>query len=285
VRSAICDDSATLRGHGYQVLDFAYPYGRGFRRSAVLEALQECGYVSARTYGLLRESWDCVSIRCPYAEAIPPPEPYRIRTPGYKSAPLSVEDLKLSVQQALDNGGGWVPLVFHEIDSSGDPASVTPGDFKAFLDWLQGSGAVVRTVRSVMGYPDLPATPEPPLPVHAFGPAALDTVAALASVNVRKKQDVDKIQVTAAMLEPGTLRARGTVRVPGAARVFRLKGGSASAAPGKRVKLRLKLKKKALRIAKRAIHKHRRVRASITITATDRAGNEKTAKRAVRLTD
>jgi peptidoglycan/xylan/chitin deacetylase (PgdA/CDA1 family) len=290
VRSEICDDAATLRGHGYDVVNFAYPHGRGFQRSAVLAALQDCGYVSGRTFGGLRDDWDCTS--CPYLEAIPPEQSYRVRTGGWKPTPYSLDDLKTWVRRAMENGGGWVPIVFHDIDYGGRDAGVTPDDFTAFLDWLQCSGAVVRTVRSVMTVPasspaSTPATCEPPLPVHAFEASAPppDTATAFASLEVRKRQDVDHIYVTAAMIEPGTLSARGTVVVPGAARVFRLKGRFANAAPGKRVKLRLKLKRKPRRVAKRAIHSNRRVRASIAITATDRAGNKRTAKRAIRLTD
>jgi peptidoglycan/xylan/chitin deacetylase (PgdA/CDA1 family) len=285
VRSEICDDANALRSRGYQIIDFAYPHGAGYTNQAARAALAECGFVSARTYGGLRESWDCTSVNCPYSEPIPPPDPYRVRTPAYKDAPLSLEDLELSVRQALENGGGWVPMTFHEIDNSGGAATVTPSVFESFLDWLQASGAVVKTVSSVMGHS--PA-PEPPLPVRAF--MAPDKVTAFASLKARKKQDVDSITVTAAMLEPGTLSAGGMVDVPGrartsAARVFRLKRTSVAATPGKRVKLRLKLKKKALRAAKRAIRRHRRVRAKITVTATDVAGNRKSAKRTVRLVD
>ena len=287
-RAAICDDAATLRSRGYSIVDFAYPHGAGYTNPAVRAALLECGYVSARTYGGLRDEWDCTS--CPYVETLPPQEAFRIRTGGWKATPYTLENLKTWVNQALQNGGGWVPLVFHDFGHGGQDGSVTPEDFKAFLDWLQGSGAAVRTVRAVMFHPDLPPPAEPPLPVRAFGAPAPDRVTALASLKARKKQDVDKIHVAAAMLEPGTVSAGGTVSVPGGvrtltSRAFTLKGASATAVPGKRVKLRLKLGKKALRAAKRAIRRHRRVRAKITITATDKSGNRKRAKRTVRLVD
>jgi hypothetical protein len=298
VRSEICDDAGTLRNHGYPVDDFAYPHGRGFTRSAVQTALHDCGYNSARTFGGLRDAWDCTS--CPDLETIPPQQAYHIRTGGWKPTPYTLDDLKAWVTQAMVDGGGWVPIVFHDIDHGGHDASVTPEDFKAFVDWLQCSGAVVRTVRSVMVGTDLSqplrsAACEPPLPVHAFDDGAEqapapDTVTAFASLYIRGKQDVDNVSVTAAMLEPGTLRAKGTVTIPGparasATRILRLKGVSATAVPGKRVKLRLKLRRQALRMAKRAIHSHRRVRARIAVTATDRAGNKRTATQTIRLKD
>ena len=70
---------------------------------------------------------------------------------------------------------------------------MTPDDFRAFLDWLQTSGAVVKTVRSVMGARTVPPAPETPQPVHAFAPPALDRVTAFASLKARRKQDVDKL--------------------------------------------------------------------------------------------
>jgi peptidoglycan/xylan/chitin deacetylase (PgdA/CDA1 family) len=284
-RHEICDDAAALRARGYAVIDFAYPFGDGASISSVRSALLDCGYVSARNFGDLY-SQGCTYETCPYAESIPPSDLYAIRTPEFQSDEYDLSELKAFVTEAETHGGGWVPIVFHDICNECAASSVSLSTFNSFLNWLQTSGAVVKTVRSVFGYPDLPPpAQEPPLPVRAFASSAPDKVTAFASLKARKRQDVDSVYVSAAMLEPGALTATGTVGVPSASRVFKFKRTVATATPGKRVKLRLRLSKNGLRAAKRAIRAHKRLRAKITITATDRAGNRKTAKRTVRLRD
>jgi peptidoglycan/xylan/chitin deacetylase (PgdA/CDA1 family) len=277
-RRQICVDAATLRGRGYQVIDFAYPYGAGLTNSDVRQALADCAYVSARTYGDLRGDGcpDCV-----YAEPIPPLDPYGVRTPLILGNPLTLSRLQGWVSNAESNGGGWVPIVFHEIDHSGAEGTVSPEAFTAFLDWLQAAHVSVRTVRSVLGYPD-PPVPEPPLPVRAFVPPA-DKATAFSSIKASKRQDIDKLFVRAAMIEPGTLSASATVNVSGASRVFKFKRVSKSVTANKAVKLRLRLSKKGLRVAKRALRRGKRLSAKIRVTAKDSAGNSRTAKRSVRL--
>ena len=65
------------------------------------------------------------------------------------------------------NGGGWAPIVFHQICNGCDPNSITLTDFTAFLDWLQQRGAngtVVQTVQQVVGGAVHSAVPGPRLP-------------------------------------------------------------------------------------------------------------------------
>jgi hypothetical protein len=109
-----------------------------------------------------------------YAETIPPPNPYAVRTVynAGGSAARTLSELESSVTAAAQNGGGWVPLVFHEICSQTyDPAdysyctsswaSIELDTFNAFLDWLQNvgqpggapAGVVVQTVRQVINGP------------------------------------------------------------------------------------------------------------------------------------
>jgi peptidoglycan/xylan/chitin deacetylase (PgdA/CDA1 family) len=282
-RRQICVDASTLRGRGYQVLDFAYPYGAGYDSSAVRTALHDCGFVSARNYGGLR---DTVCTTCSYSETIPPGDPFALKSTGFQDHQLTLNELQGWVTQAEMNGGGWVPIIFHDICDPGvclsttSPPSVRPTVFEQFLDWLKGRGTVVKTVRSVMGYPDFPP---PPPPVASPGKVVADKVTAFASLKVRASQDVDKLFVTASMAEAGTLSAAGSVNVPRASKVHRFKRVSANATPGTVVKLRLRLSKKRLRAVKRALRHHRKLKAKLTITARDRAGNTKTEKRTVRL--
>jgi peptidoglycan/xylan/chitin deacetylase (PgdA/CDA1 family) len=285
-RRQICDDAAALRARGYQVLDFAYPYGVGASDAAVKAAIQQCGFVSARKYGDLRGP-DCPGAGCPLAEAIPPTDPYAVKTTGAPAGPLTLAQLKAWVRQAEGGGGGWVPIVFHQIDSSGQDFTVSPSTFAAFLDWLkarESRGTVVKTVRSVMGFPD-PASPSPPgrSPAASTLRKPADTATAFASLSARKRQRIGKLYVSATMGEPGTLIAGGTVRVPNAARTYRFKTAFAKAVPGVRVRLRLRLSKEGLRAARAQLRRHRKLTARLTITARDKAGNANAVRRTVKL--
>jgi peptidoglycan/xylan/chitin deacetylase (PgdA/CDA1 family) len=279
IRHQICDDAAALRARGYTVVDFAYPYGAGSTNPTVRQTLADCGFIAARKYGNLRGP-DCPGAGCPLTETIPPADPYGVNSRGTQlSGPLTLGALQQTVTQAENAGGGWVTIVFHEIDNSGGTDTVSPTAFNQFLDWLQpraAGGTVVRTMRSVME-PPRPAPPAPPAPVKA------DKVTAFASLSARSVQDIDKLYVKASMIETGTLTARATVNVSTASRTYRFKTARRTARPRVAVKLRLKLGKKALRAAKRALRRHKRLKARITVTARDKAGNAKTAKRTVRL--
>jgi peptidoglycan/xylan/chitin deacetylase (PgdA/CDA1 family) len=282
-REAVCGDRQNLIARGFDPVSFAYPHGHF--DASVQAIVRECGYSSARRVRGLKDS-DCVN--CPTSETIPPGDPYAVRSNSALTGQLGSDALEDYVKHA--NGTGWVVLTFHDVCHAADcprgslDGSVDPDQFRTFLDWLeQDSGAVVKTVREVVPPPAVPLI-EPPLPVHAFGPAP-DRATAFASLKASKVQDVDKLFVSAAMLEPGTLAATGTVSAPNASRVFKLRGAFATAAPGKVVKLRLKLSKKALRAVKRALRARKRVRAKVTISATDQAGNKKTARRTFKLKD
>ena len=97
----ICNDRGVLLDRGFDVSDFAYPYGA---TDPAVEALTEkCGYNSARTTSHFASS----------AEGIPPDRPYAIGV-GNDGTP-ALEEIKAAVTQAAAAGGGWVPIVFHGI--------------------------------------------------------------------------------------------------------------------------------------------------------------------------
>jgi hypothetical protein len=233
-------------------------------------------------YGNLRGP-DCPSVGCPVAETIPPGDPYAFNSVGTQlTAPLTLQSLQKSVTQAEEAGGGWVPVVFHEIDNSGAVDTVSPATFAAFLDWLQaraGSGTFVRSVRWVMGYPETVPGPGPAA-LPAPSRVAADRLVGFTALRARSPQDVDKLYVRAAMSEAGTLSAFGTVT---RGKRYHLKKVSRRAVLGKLVKLRLRLSKKGLRATKRALRRGKRVRARVTIRAKDAAGNVKLAERTIRL--
>jgi peptidoglycan/xylan/chitin deacetylase (PgdA/CDA1 family) len=181
-RSEVCDSATTLRSRSFKVTSFAYPHGEGAKNSAVLQALKDCGYTSARKVSGLA-SRDCGN--CPDAETIPPVNKYAILSNDWLDSPLTVSELQRYVTQAEQNGGGWVPLMFHDICSCG-ASSISASDFSKFLDWLKARavlGTVVATQNDVMtgnisAPPPVPPPPPPPPPV---GPDTTPPTASIAS--------------------------------------------------------------------------------------------------------
>ncbi len=154
----ICDDAATLRTHGYAITDFAYPFGAGSTTTTVRQALTDCHYLSARKFGDLYSN-GCTDPSCPYAEMIPPPDLYGIGTPEWYPGEYTLPDLEGFVTQAETHGGGWVPIVFHDICDQCADSSVSATTMSAFLDWLQArasSGTIVKTIRAALGEPPPP---------------------------------------------------------------------------------------------------------------------------------
>jgi peptidoglycan/xylan/chitin deacetylase (PgdA/CDA1 family) len=159
----ICYDRTNLLNRGYQVTDFAYPYGD--YNPSVEQMVQNCGYNSARTTDTFPSS-------APSGQ-IPPPDPYAIKV-GADDTPLPA--MEAAVTNAENSGGGWVPIVLHHICAACNHAYITSADFSTFLDWLQGqsgNGVVVKTVQQVIGGSVQPAVPGPPLPPAPNGTNAL----------------------------------------------------------------------------------------------------------------
>jgi peptidoglycan/xylan/chitin deacetylase (PgdA/CDA1 family) len=150
----ICYDRDNLLNHGFAATDFAYPYGA---YSASVESLaQGCGYNSARTTDHLVSP----------AISTTPSDPYAIQSQD-GSGSNALMTLENAVTAAVLAGGGWVPVVFHDICNGCSSVSITQPDFTAFLDWLQqqaGSGVVVKTVQQVIGGNLQPPVPGPGLP-------------------------------------------------------------------------------------------------------------------------
>jgi plastocyanin len=117
------------------------------------------------------------------------------------------------------------------------------------------------------------------------GTSPTPNAAPVSSLIAPSKQRVNKLFVRASMNEAGTLAATGTVSVPsGAAKVYRFKRASKAVSANQSVKLRLKLSKSGLKRVKRALPRKKRLRANITLTATDSTGKQTIRKLKVRLT-
>jgi hypothetical protein len=163
----ICNDRNTLLNQGFQPTDFAYPFGD--YNNTVKSLAQECGYNTARDVNGVR-SPSCQEESCPFAETIPPPEPYATRTPQNIVSTDSLANIQGYVTQAEQHGGGWVQLVFHHICNQCDTYSVTEPVFNEFINWLATQkNTTTATMQQVIGGP-LKAPVPGPEPVNLPGP-------------------------------------------------------------------------------------------------------------------
>ena len=129
--------------------------------------------------------------------------------------------------------------------------------------------------------------PPDPEPHPAFTPTVPkprpDTVTDFSVVKCASNQKARNLVVQASMLENGTITVAGTLSVPNVAKAYSLKAVSVSVTAYQVAKITVKLPAKARRAIKRALKRHRTVRARLTITARDALGNTKTEQRRVKL--
>jgi hypothetical protein len=114
-------------------------------------------------------------------------------------------------------------------------------------------------------------------------PPGVDKLTDFSFLDAASPQRIGKLVVRAAMGEPGTITARGTVSAPNASKVYRFKAVSVKALPGITNKLRLRLPKKALKAVRKALKRHRKLKAKVTVTARDNSGNTHSEKGTIRL--
>jgi peptidoglycan/xylan/chitin deacetylase (PgdA/CDA1 family) len=159
----ICDDRINLTRWGFRVTDFAYPFALVSR---TLQALaKRCGYNAGLGTGQLRGAGLCGD--CPWAETIPPLNPFLVRTPievasvGTMWSPATFENIVTGAQQ---HGGGWIIFTIHDVCARPCSLGVTVPELDSVLGWLAGQaahGVTVRTMRQVIGGPVRPLVPGP----------------------------------------------------------------------------------------------------------------------------
>jgi peptidoglycan/xylan/chitin deacetylase (PgdA/CDA1 family) len=153
-RQEVCTDRNNLLAEGFPATSFAYPFGSF--DSGTEQVVHDCGYNSGRGVA-------GISKNGPYAESIPPLDPYATRTPPNPKKATKLSTLELYVQNAEANGGGWVQFVFHRLCEQCGAYAITPSKFTALLDFLQGEVAAgrvtVQTTAQVIG-----GTVQPPVP-------------------------------------------------------------------------------------------------------------------------
>jgi peptidoglycan/xylan/chitin deacetylase (PgdA/CDA1 family) len=154
----ICDDRQRLIQQKLtNPASFAYPFGA---LDATAEGIvQACGYRSGRSAGGLWPTGPRV-----YGESIPPRDAFGIWALNAENdGPITLAWLQSAVTGAASHGGGWVPMLFHEVCYPGTanynacmaayrPVSSTV--LTQFLAWMRltpPAGATIKTVRQVMG--------------------------------------------------------------------------------------------------------------------------------------
>jgi hypothetical protein len=128
--------------------------------------------------------------------------------------------------------------------------------------------------------------PPPPPPPGPFPPpGTLDTTAPTATLSGNTSQKVGgSVAVNVSCPDEAcTAVAGGTVNVPGAAKVYTLKRATARILKGGRATLKLKVSRKAQTAIKNALRNKKKVKAKITVTVTDAAGNKTTKTRTIKL--
>jgi peptidoglycan/xylan/chitin deacetylase (PgdA/CDA1 family) len=154
-RQEVCTDRNNLLAEGFPATSFAYPFGSF--DSGTEQVVRDCGYNSGRGVA-------GVSKTGPFAETIPPLDPYATRTPPNPKKSTKLSTLELYVQNAEANGGGWVQFVFHRLcEQQCGAYAITPAKLTAFLGFLQGEVAggrvTVQTTAQVIGGPVQPPVP------------------------------------------------------------------------------------------------------------------------------
>ena len=153
--SQACDDRARLFQQGFNPVAFAYPVA-AFNPTAE-SIVSGCGYQSGRSGGTISAAGPN------YAESVPPRDAYAFWALGTTyDGPITLAVLQDAVNAAAGHGGGWVPMLFHEICY---PTESTFGtcmagyrpvsaavleDFLTWLDGQAGNGVSVRSVTDVM---------------------------------------------------------------------------------------------------------------------------------------
>jgi subtilisin family serine protease len=134
------------------------------------------------------------------------------------------------------------------------------------------------TVRRIAARP-------PPAPAAAAKRPRPDKVLEGLAMRIRRRQDVDTLRVVARLAEPGTVSAKARVQLPGgSARLILFRPAAARVEANRPRRLGLRLRRPALRRVKRALRRGKRMRARVTMTVSDAAGNARSKTAQVRLT-
>ncbi|MGB2709917.1 MAG: Ig-like domain-containing protein [Conexibacter sp.] len=187
----VCDDRLALITHGFDVRNFAYPFGAW--NASIKTVVAGCGYLTARTTGGLDVPPDC----CDFAETVPPLNAMTIRAYEPRiTSPLS--EYQELIDRARYGGGGVIDLVLHDVCDGActgfDEYSIKADTLDALLTWIgQQPGLTVKTTKDAFNQTG--AAPPPPAdtvapttaltaPANGATVTGTTTIAATASDNV-----------------------------------------------------------------------------------------------------
>ena len=149
----ICNDRANLLALGFEVQNFAYPFGDW--NASVRQAVADCRYNSARSVSGVAGKVA--------AESFHPKDTLVLRAPTSVQTTQTVEDLEGLVTQA-EAQGGWLLFTFHHICDGCAPNAIRSADLDRFLGWLEprsAQGTGTARVRDVIGGSTQPAVTWP----------------------------------------------------------------------------------------------------------------------------
>jgi peptidoglycan/xylan/chitin deacetylase (PgdA/CDA1 family) len=150
----VCMDRRQLIQHGFQPVDFAYPFGS--YDATTERVVQRCGYQSGRAaWGLWGSGCEQTPSDCPYSvDPAHPADRWAIPT---ADAPIDLTyliHLQADVMNAEQHGGGWVQIFWHRLcPDDCDEYSWDPALLDQFLTWLgkrKGMGTVVMTSQQAL---------------------------------------------------------------------------------------------------------------------------------------
>lgn len=160
----VCQDRENLQQLGISApASFAYPYGNvGIPQSIIEKIPEDCGYSSGRIAGDVP-----VGCTSPTSESLPPAKPYEIRVTDTLASVLTASQLEALVTCAQSHGGGWVPIMLHDVcsqpgsptpewplaETCGDNAyePISPSELDTFIKWVKAQpDANFRTVSDVI---------------------------------------------------------------------------------------------------------------------------------------
>ncbi len=164
----------------------------------------------------------------------------------------------------------------------------TPGTYRYYCEVHGGpggtgmSGTVVvnaagGTTTPPPGEGGPPGSGQPPTTAH-------DTVAPELKLSVKTAQRILRrrgLVISVRVDERATVTAKARITVSGASRVVRLRKATRRLDAGVRAKLKLRLSRKTRAAVSSALARRSRLRAKVTVTAKDAAGNARSRKRSV----
>lgn len=163
-QTEICNDRDQFLTWGYNITNFAYPFGADSPDSLAILAL--CGYNGARDSGGIKNNVSCLN--CPKSEKVMPSNPLLIRSVPY-SKTVGVSGMKWYVQEADADpvhSSGFLAFIFHEYGVYPNIGSaISPTELLEFVDWLISKNVSITTLNTFTSkyvHPNFKNMPIPP---------------------------------------------------------------------------------------------------------------------------